>query len=173
MSVRPATRALVAALVIAVGLAACSQAVPPAVGTTPVATSNIEGVTPMVTGVEGHFNPTEATGGGAMGSNTVSDPAAIFAAIPKASQLKISANASPPGTSGPDVTAVSVIAQDPGGVLKELDAASKQSLGDAILTTAGGAWPNATISLLVSSTAGGGSIIGSRPKGGPNTVFAT
>jgi hypothetical protein len=59
-------------------------------------------------------------------------------------------------------------------VLKGLDATAKKSLGDAILTAASTAWPNATISLLVSDPAGGGGqIIGSRPKGGPNTVLAT
>ena len=45
--------------------------------------------------------------------------------------------------------------------------------GDTILTAAGTAWPNASVSLLVSSTVGSGSIIGQRPKGGPNNVIAT
>jgi len=72
------------------------------------------------------------------------------------------------------VTSISVIAQDPGGVLKALDQAGKQSLGQGILTAAGEAWPNASVSLLVTDPAGtGGQIIGSRVKGGPNTVIAT
>jgi hypothetical protein len=125
-----------------------------------------------VTGVEAHFNPTEGIGGGSLGSNAVNDVASIFASVPQASQLKISANSSPPGATGADVQTVSVVAQDTGGVLKSLDASGKQSLGDAILTSAGTAWPNATISLLVTDPSGS-SLIGSRPKGGPNTVIAT
>jgi hypothetical protein len=66
-----------------------------------------------------------------------------------------------------------VIAQDSGGLLKGMDTAAKQSLGDAILTAAGAAWPNASVSLLVSGPTGGGTIIGQRPKGGPNNVIAT
>jgi len=173
MRLRPAVRALVAALVIAIVLAACSQGAPPAVAPTPDATSILESVKPIVTEVAGHFNPTEAVGGGAMSSNTLADVTAIFASLPQANQLKISANASPPGATGPDVTSVSVIAQDSGGLLKELDAAGKKTLGDSVLAAAGGAWPNATISLLITSTTGGGQIIGSRPKGGPNTVIAS
>jgi hypothetical protein len=94
--------------------------------------------------------------------------------VPQISQLRLTVNASPPNASGADVTAVSVIAQDPAGLLKSLDGAGKQTLGDAMLTAAATAWPNATISLLISDVSGGSSqIIGNRPQGGPNTVIAT
>jgi hypothetical protein len=168
-------RALVAALVIAVAMGACSQAAPPAptADTGPVPTSSVLGATPAGT-AEGHFNPTEAVAGGANASSSVGDVASVFATVAQASQLKITANASPPGATGPDVTSVSVVAQDGGGLLKSLDANGKKSLGEAILTAAGTAWPNAVISLLVADPAGGGgTIIGSHPKGGPNTVFAS
>jgi hypothetical protein len=154
-------------------MAACGQNAAPAVEQTgPEATSAIVGATVVVTSVAGHFNPTEAVGGGANSSNPVSDIASVFASVPQASQLKISANSSPPGATGPDVQSVSVIAQDNGGLLKSLDATGKQSLGDALLTSASTAWPNASISLLVTDPSGG-TLIGSRPQGGPNTVIAT
>jgi hypothetical protein len=123
---------------------------------------------------EGHFNPTEAVGGGANSSSTVANVSNVFASVPQISQLRLTVNASPPNASGADVTAVSVIAQDPAGLLKSLDGAGKQTLGDAMLTAAATAWPNATISLLISDVSGGSSqIIGNRPQGGPNTVIAT
>jgi hypothetical protein len=168
------TRALVAGLVVAIVLGACSQpapVAPTAVQSGPIATSAVQGATPIGT-VEGHFNPTEAVGGGANSSSAVSDLATVFASVAQASQLKITANASPPGATGADVSSVSIVAQDPGTLLKGLDATAKQGLGDAILTAAGSAWPNATVSVLISDTTGT-TIIGSRPKGGPNTVFAT
>jgi hypothetical protein len=172
-------RALFAGGVIAVVLAACAQNAPPAVGPTPasvapsVAPSGVVGATPVGT-FEGHLNPTDAVGGGANASNAVSNVASVFAAVQQASQLRLAANSSPPGATGPDVQSVSVLAQDAGGVLKGLDAAGKQKLGDSILTAAATAWPNASVSLLITDpAAGGGQIIGSRPKGGPNTVIAT
>ena len=156
-------------------LAACSQGAAPVVDTSVTAAPAIEAARPAAS-AEGRFNPTEAVGGGAAGSNVISadELARIFAAVPQVSQLKLSANSSPPGATGPDVATVSVVAQDSGGLLKGLNAAAKQTLGDGILTAAGTAWPNASVSLLVSDPAGsGGSIIGNRPKGGPNTVLAT
>lgn len=165
-------RAVSLGLLMAIGLAACGQAAQAPVVETPgaVATSAVQGATAVGT-VEGHFNPTEAVGGGANSSSSVSNLTNIFAALPQANQLQISANASPPGATGPDVTSVSIVAQDRGGLLKGLDATGKQSLGEALLTAAGGAWPNATISLLVTGT--GAQIMGSRPKGGPNSIIAT
>jgi hypothetical protein len=176
MRSRSQRRSLLAGVLVGVAMAACSQTAPPAVEPTaaaPQATTGIEGITPVGT-VEAHFNPTEAVGGGALGSNAVSNLTSVFDALPQATQLTISANSSPPGATGPDVQSVSIVAQDKGGLLKGLDAAGKKSLGDALLTAAGTAWPNASVSLLVTDPAGGGGqIIGSRPKGGPNTVFAT
>ena len=168
-------RALVAGLVILIGIAACSQSSPPPVATTPAGPPpGVEGATPIVTGVEGRFNPTEAVGGGASASGVVGDIARVMASVPQASQLKITANASPPGATGPDVTSVSIVAQDTGGMLKSLDAAGKKALGEAILNAASEAWPNANVSLLVTDPAGGGgTIIGTRPKGGPNSIIAT
>lgn len=175
MKVAAERRALVAGVVVAALLAACSQAVPPAVTPPPAApqaTSAIEGVTPV--GTLGQFNPTEAIGGGALGSNAVNNLTSVFSSLPQAAQLSISANSSPPGSTGSDVQSVSVVAQDKGGLLKGLDAAGKKSLGEAILSAAATAWPNAEVSLLVTDpSSGGGQIIGSRPKGGPNTVIAT
>jgi hypothetical protein len=171
---RYSLRALVIGVVIVIALAACSQAAPPAVAPTAAATSSVEGPTPIVTSVAGRFNPTEAVGGGAAGSTSVSDVARILAAVPQASQLKLSANASPPGAAGTEVSSVSIVAQDTSGLLKGLDKAGKQTLGEMLLNAAGEAWPNANVSLLVSdATGGGGTIIGTRPKGGPNSVIAT
>jgi hypothetical protein len=168
--------ALIVGLVVLFGLAACSQSSPPPVESAATAVAPaIEAAKPAAS-AEGRFNPTEAVGGGAAGSSAVSadDLTRIFSAVPQASQLKVSANSSPPGATGTDVATVSVLAQDSGGVLKGLNADAKKTLGDAILTAAGTAWPNATVSLLVSDPAGGGgSIIGSRPKGGPNSILAT
>lgn len=173
------TRALAAGVIVASVMVACSQTAPPsqnspATDATSASSSTILGITPMVGTIEAHFNPTEAIGGGANGSNPVVDLSTVFASVQQASQLKINANSSPPGATGPDVQSVSVIAQDSDGLLKSLDATGKQTLGNALLTAAGAAWPNASISLLVSDpTGGGGSIIGNRPKGGQNTVIAT
>lgn len=172
---RPGERGVVVGVVTAIVLAACSQAAPAEVNTpaAAVATSAIEGATAVVTAVEGHFNPTEAVGGGANSSSAVADVSTVLAAIPQAAQLKFTANSSPPGATGADVQSVSIIGQDPSAVLKSLDATAKKTLGDAILTAAANAWPNASISLLISSPAGGGQVIGTRPKGGPNTVIAS
>jgi hypothetical protein len=179
----PRWRALIVSTIVLTILAACSQgavptANPPATATTATTGSTsttMDSATPQGT-VEGHFNPTEAVGGGANASNAVAadEISKVMAAIPQAAQLRVSANSSPPGATGPDVTTVSLIAQDNGGLLKGLDGAGKRTLGDAILTAAATAWPNASVSLLVSDPASNsGTIIGSRPKGGPNTVIAT
>jgi hypothetical protein len=153
-------------------LVACSRSSAP-VDTGPAATAVLEGATPAASG-DARFNPTEAVGGGALASNAVpaDEVTRAFASLPQAPQLKFMANSSPPGATGPDVATISIVAQDGGGVLKSMDAAGKHSLGEAILTAAGTAWPNASVSLLVSSPTGG-TIIGQRPKGGPNTVIAT
>ena len=165
--------ALLFGLVVLGALAACSQGAPPP-GTAPAATAGIEGATPAAS-VEARFNPTEAVGGGALSSNAVAadEVTRALAGVPQASQLRFTANSSPPGATGADVTTISIVGQDNGGLLKGMDAAAKQSLGDAILTAAGTAWPNASVSLLVTSAAGGGTIIGQRPKGGPNSIIAT
>jgi hypothetical protein len=170
MKVRP----VLVGLGIVLCLAACGQAAQaPAVETIASASnssSTVEGATPVGT-AQAHFDPTEAIGGGSNASSAVTNLSSVLAAVPQASQLQVTANASPPGATGADVASVSILAQDSGGVLKSLDSAAKQRLGDSILTAAAGAWPNATISLLVTSS--GGQIIGTRPKGGPNSVIAT
>ncbi|MBV8716931.1 MAG: hypothetical protein JO020_25830 [Chloroflexi bacterium] len=165
-------RALAAGLLVGVVLTACAQAAPPAPTAEP--TSAIEGVTPVVGTVEGHFNPTEAIGQGANSSSSVTDIASVFASVQQASQLRITANSSPPGATGADVQTVSILAQDAGGVLKGLNADGKQALGTALLNAAATAWPNASISLLISDPSGtSGTIIGNHPKGGQNTVIAS
>jgi hypothetical protein len=163
-------------IAILVVLVACGQAAPDQPSEPDIAptSSILLGATPAVSAVEGHFNPTEAVGGGANSSSAVPDAASAFASVPQAGQLRISANASPPGASAGDVQTVSIIAQDSGGLLKGLDAAGKQSLGNAMLTAAAATWPNASISLLISDPAGAAStIIGNHPKGGQNTVIAS
>jgi hypothetical protein len=165
-------RAIAAGLLVGLVLTACGQAAPPEPTAAP--TSDIEGVTPVVGTVEGHFNPTEAIGQGANSSSAVSDIASVFATVQQASQLRITANSSPPGATGGDVQTISIVAQDAGGLLKSLNADGKQSLGTALLNAAAAAWPNASISLLVSDPTGAsGTIIGNRPKGGQNTVIAS
>lgn len=164
--------AVCAAAAVVVVLEACGQAAPAAPTAEPP--SGIEGVTPVVATVEGHFNPTEAIGQGANASNAVADVTSVFSAVQQASQLRITANSSPPGATGADVQTVSIVAQDTGGLLKGLDAAGKQAMANAMLTAAANAWPNASISLLVSDPRGGsGTIIGNHPKGGQNTVIAS
>jgi hypothetical protein len=126
--------------------------------------------------LEARFNATAAVGGGINASNAVSadDITSVLASVPGINQLKVTANSSPPGAKGADVTSVSLIAQDSGGLLKTLDAAGKRTLAEAILTAAGTAWPKAGVSLLVTDPTGsGGQIIGSRGPGGPNTVIAS
>ncbi len=163
-------RALVVSLCVAIGLAAYAQQAPPAVQPTSV----VESAKPIVTDVAGHFDPTQAVGQGANSSSAVGDAASVFASIQQASQLKIAASVNPPGSTGADVALVSIVAQDSGGLLKGMDSAAKRSLADALLTSASTAWPNASISLLISDPAGaGGTVIGNRPKGGPNTVIAS
>jgi hypothetical protein len=166
--------ALLLGVLVLGALAACSSQSAPSPGTAPTATSGIEGATPAAS-AEARFNPTEAVAGGALSSNAVAADEVMraFASVPQASQLRFTANSSPPGATGADISTISIVGQDAAGVLKAMDAAAKQSLGDAMLTAAGTAWPNATISLLVTGAAGGGTIIGQRPKGGPNNVIAT
>ena len=109
-------------------------------------------------------------------SNTISadEISNVFKSLPQVSQLKMAANSSPPGAKGSDVQSVSVNCQDIGGVLKGLDAPGKRTLGEAMLAAAGAAWPNASVSLLVSDPSGaGGQIIGIRAAGGTNTVIVS
>jgi hypothetical protein len=130
----------------------------------------------VVAGLDPRFNPTAAAGGGINASNALSadDITTAFKSVPQASQLKLMANSSPPGAKGADVQTISVIAQDTSGLLKTLDPTGKRAMGDALLTAAGGAWPNAAVSMLISDPAGaGGAIIGSRGPGGPNTVIVS
>ena len=172
VKMRGEIRALGAGLATLALLGACAQPVPPATDSAP--TALVEAIATAGAAVDPRFNPTAAAGGGINASNaiTADDIATIFKAIPQANQLKLEANSSPPGARGSDVQTVSVIAQDTGGVLKGLDATAKRALGDGLLTAAGTAWPNASVSLLVSDPAGaGGQIIGSRAAGGTNTVI--
>jgi hypothetical protein len=163
--------AIGAGAAVALVFGACGQAVPSAPTAGPEPTSVAAG-TPLPT-VEGHFNPTEAIGQGANASNAVSDVASVFATVQQASQLHFTANSSPPGATGADVQTVSIVAQDTGGLLKGLDPTGRQSLGNALLSAAATAWPNASISLLISDASGaGGTIIGNHPKGGQNAVIA-
>lgn len=170
MKVVRALQALATGLVVLSVLAACAQNAPPTQSPTSDATAAAIDATPSG---EGHFNPTEAVGGGANSSSALTDVSGVFASVPQFDQLQVTVNASPPGATGGDVNSVSVVAQDAGGLLKSLDGVGKQKLGDAILTAAGTAWPNATISLLITDPSGaGGQIIGDRAKGGPNNVIA-
>jgi hypothetical protein len=178
-------RAVVAGLVAMVVLGACSQSSPPpttapttvsqaSTAVSQAATSLSEGATTAT--LDPRFNPTAAAGGGINASNVISadDIVAAFKAVPQASQLKVTANSSPPGAKGADVQSVSVVAQDASSLLKSLDPDGKRALGDALLTAAGAAWPNASVSLLVTDATGaGGQIIGSRIAGGGNTVIVS
>ncbi len=117
---------------------------------------------------------TEAVGYSSNASSAVADLSQVFASVQQASQLQLTANSTPPGATGADVQSVSIVAQDRGGLLKSLDSAGKQSLGNALLTAAAAAWPNASISLLVSDpSGGGGTIIGTHPQGGQSSVIAS
>ncbi len=180
-------RALSVGLTALVILGACSQNSTPQTNSAPTtasqaatvvsqaATAVIASGTALPT-IEAHFNPTEAVGGGANSSNAISgdDITAAFKSVVQASQLKLVANSSPPGAKGSDVQSVSVIGQDSSGLLKGLDMTGKRALGDALLTAAGAAWPNASVSLLVTDTTGtGGQIIGSRGAGSPNMVIVS
>ena len=119
-------------------------------------------------------NATEAVGYTINATGAVTDLSQVFASVQQASQLQLTANSTPPGATGSDVQSISIVAQDKGGLLKGLDSAGKQSLGNALLSAAATAWPNAEISLLVTDPAGsGGTIIGQHPKGGQSTVIAS
>jgi hypothetical protein len=166
---RPVGAAVVALLV----LGACSQSAAPPQGNSPTAAT--VAATPMAS-LDARFDATAAVGGGMNSSNSVStdDIKTVFGSIPQIDKLALTANSSPPGAKGGDVTSVSVIGQDGSGLLKGLDPTAKQSLAEVLLTTAGTAWPNASVSLLVSDPAGGGGqIIGSRARGGPNTIIVS
>jgi hypothetical protein len=153
-------------------LAACSQGGAPSDASS-AATAVTRGAAAFGT-LDPRFNATASAGGAVVTSGDVGDLTAVFASVDQASQLNFSASATPNGATGADVQLVSVVAQDTGGVLKGMDAAAKRTFGDALLTAASKAWPNASISLLISDPAGAsGTIIGSRPQGGQNTVFAS
>jgi hypothetical protein len=159
--------------VLALGvLAACSQSTPQQ-ATVPTTIAALATEAPTL---GARFNATAAVGGGINASNAVSadDVASVLASVPGINQLKVTANSSPAGAKGADVTSVSVIAQDSGGLLGSLDQAGKRTLAEAILTAAATAWPKAGVSLLVTDPSGnGGQIIGSRSPGGPNTIIAS
>src|SRR5882672_6589056 len=160
----PAFGIATVALIVLVALGACSQSAPPAAN----APTGVVDAGPAVATLEPRFDATAAVGGGMNASNSLvtDDVKAAFASVPQIDRLQLAANSSPPGAKGPDVTSVSVTAQDGGGLLKEMDQAAKRSLADALLTAAGTAWPNASVSLLVSDPTGtGGTIIGSRARG--------
>lgn len=168
----PAFGMAMVALFVLAALGACSQSAPPA-GSGP--TVGVEVGTAVAT-LEPRFDATAAVGGGINASNSLvtDDVKAVFASVPQIDKLRLAANSSPPGAKGGDVTSVSVTAQDGGGLLKQMDPAAKRSLAEALLTAAGTAWPNASVSLLVSDPAGaGGTIIGSRARGGPNSIIVS
>jgi hypothetical protein len=167
-------RALSIGVLAVVLLGACSQpsASPPS--TAPAGAVEAAPTAPSST--DPRLNPTAAVGGGINSSNAISadDVSSVFKSLPQASGLKMTANSSPPGAKGSDVQSVSINCQDSGGVLKGLDATGKRTLGEAMLTAAGQAWPNASVSLLVSDPSGaGGQIIGIRAAGGTNTVIVS
>jgi hypothetical protein len=149
-------------------LVACSQPAPPAGPTAPPVATRPPGPT-----LEPRFNPTSAVGGAAASAAlSAEDLAPIFGAVQQSSQIRFSANASPQGARGADVTSISIRAEDTGGVLRSLDATGRRALGETLLVAAGTAWPQARVSLLVvDPSGGGGQIIGSRAPGGPNSVI--
>jgi hypothetical protein len=149
---------------LTLAVAACGQPTPsqPANATAP-ANEAPPGVT-----------ATEAVGYTSNATGAVANLSQVFASVQQASGLQLSANSTPSGATGADVQSISIVGQDKGGLLKGLDAAGKQTLGNALLTAAVAAWPNATISLLITdASGGGGTIIGQHPQGGQNTVIAT
>jgi hypothetical protein len=151
-------------LTLTLALVACGQAAPPQ----PTTSSGPANEAPP--GV----SATEAVGYTSNTSSAVVDLSQVFASVQQASQLQLTANSTPPGATGADVQSVSVVGQDKGGLLKSLDATGKQALGNALLTAAAAAWPNASISLLVSDpSGGGGTIIGTHPQGGQSTVITS
>jgi hypothetical protein len=121
--------------------------------------------------------PTTAGSPGATaapGSVAPNDLDKALASVPQASRLQITANASPPGAKSGDVTTVSLIASDTSGVLKSLDASGKRTLADGLLNAAGTAWPNATVTLLLSDASDPSSqIIGSHAPGEANTIVVS
>ncbi len=154
-------------------LGACSSSSPAATSNAP---TGVEAAPTAPSSTDPRLNPTAAVGGGINASNAISadDVTTVFKSLPQASLLKMTANSSPPGARGGDVQSVSVNCQDTGGLLKGLDAAGKRTLGEAMLTAAAEAWPNASVSLLVSDPSGaGGQIIGVRAAGGVNTVIVS
>jgi hypothetical protein len=165
-------RAVGVAVLALVVLGACSQSAAPQVDS--VGPTIVPQVATAASSLDPRFNATAAVGGGANSSNVVStdDLNTVLASLPQANQFKFTANSSPPGSRGAEVLSVSLVGQDTGGVLKGLDQAGKRSLADALLTAAGVAWPNASVTLLMSDPAGaGGQVIGSRPPGGPNSII--
>jgi hypothetical protein len=174
MQLRLEIRSVGLGLAAVVMLGACSPSSPVQTSTAPTAVVETPPTAPSST--DPRLNPTAAVGGGINASNTISadDVSSVFNSLPQTSQLKITANSSPPGAKGTDVQTVSVNCQDTGGLLKGLDATAKRTLGEAMLTAAGAAWPNASVSLLVSDPSGtGGQIIGLRAAGGANTVIVS
>jgi hypothetical protein len=160
-------------LLTVVLLAACSQSSPSQTSNPP---TSVEAAATAPASNDPRLNPTAAVGGGINASNVISadDINSVFKALPQTSQFKMTANSSPPGAKGSEVQTVSVNCQDTGGVLKSLDAAGKRTLGEAMLTAAGTAWPNASVSLLVSDPSGAaGQIVGIRAAGGTNTVIVS
>jgi len=157
-------------------LGACSQSAPSSSSSGSAPTAAVEAAPTAPSSDDPRLNPTAAVGGGINASNAISadDISSVFKSLPQASQLKVTANSSPPGATGGEVQSVSVNCQDTGGVLKSLDAAGKRTLGEALLTAAGTAWPNASVSLLVSDPSGAsGQIVGIRAAGGTNTVIVS
>jgi len=166
-------RAAGIALLGVVLLVACSQSSPSQTSNPP---TSVEAAPTAPSSNDPRLNPTAAVGGGINASNVISadDINSVFKALPQTSQFKMTANSSPPGAKGSEVQTVSVNCQDTGGVLKSLDAAGKRTLGEAMLTAAGTAWPNASVSLLVSDPSGAaGQIVGIRAAGGTNTVIVS
>ena len=173
MNIMVEVRSFAVGILAMVLLGACSSSSPAQTSNAP---APVEAAPTAPSSTDPRFNPTAAVGGGINASNAISadDVTAVFNALPQASGFKMTANSSPPGAKGGDVQSVSVNCQDTGGVLKGLDAAGKRTLGEAMLTAAGAAWPNASVSLLVSDPSGaGGQIIGIRAAGGANTVIVS
>jgi hypothetical protein len=174
MEILVKVRVLGVGLLVVVLLGACSQSSPAQPSSAPAAAVEAAPTAPSST--DPRLNPTAAVGGGINASNAISadDITSVFKALPQTGLLKMSANSSPPGAKGGEVQSVSVNCQDTGGVLKSLDAAGKRTLGEAMLTAAAEAWPNASVSLLVSDPSGaGGQIVGIRAAGGANTVIVS
>jgi hypothetical protein len=157
---------------VLLALAACSQPVP-VTPTQVVAT--IQSVATSAATLEPRFDPTAAVGGGvnASGAIAAEQLRTVFGAVQQSAQMRFTANASPPGATGSAIKSISITAEDAGGVVKTLDATSRRALGEALLTAAGTAWPQASITLLVTDPSSSSQLIGSRPPGGPNIVIAS